>query len=201
MGGRHGKLRQCSRGPGRFPETGLGSGADAGPGSINLGYAENTFRLSGDKTSYLVLGERSEQGAFHLIAIIPENAILQQLPYLKRLTVIVTIGACVFPLLLVWYLRKVFLQPILRIVAAMRRFGDGNWRTRLELGKGSMPTRTCTIFRFRRSSSRTSSRTPSNMPGTGSPASPSATAHQARSAIPRAMWWRPSSTCGRSPGR
>jgi two-component system sensor histidine kinase YesM len=105
--------------------------------AINLGYAENTFRLSGDKTSYLVLGERSEQGAFHLIAIIPENAILQQLPYLKRLTVIVTIGACVFPLLLVWYLRKVFLQPILRIVAAMRRFGDGNWRTRLELGKVS----------------------------------------------------------------
>lgn len=102
--------------------------------SIALNYEENTFRMSGDDSSYLVLGERSEKGAFHLVAVIPESAILQHLLYLKRLTYFVTIGACIFPLMLAWYLRKVFLLPILRIVSAMRRLSDGNWKTRLELG-------------------------------------------------------------------
>lgn len=104
---------------------------------IDLHYDEKTFRMSGAKESYLVLGERSEKGPFHLIAVIPENAILQQLPNLKRLTAIVTIGACIFPLLFAWYMRKVFLKPILRIVSAMRRLSDGNWQTRLELGAAS----------------------------------------------------------------
>jgi Predicted signal transduction protein with a C-terminal ATPase domain len=104
---------------------------------IDLNYDENTFLMSGDKASYLVLGERSEKGAFHLIAVIPESAILQQLPYLKRLAFIATVGACIFPLMLAWYLRKVFLLPILRLVSAMRRLSDGNWQTRLELGAAS----------------------------------------------------------------
>lgn len=104
---------------------------------IDLDYDEKTFRMSGVNESYLVLGEQSEMGSFHLIAVIPENAILQQLPNLRRLTIIVTIGACIFPLLFAWYMRGVFLNPILRIVSAMRRLSDGDWQIRLELGRAS----------------------------------------------------------------
>lgn len=104
---------------------------------IDLSYDASTFRLSGDEEAYLVLGQRSEKGAFHLIALIPENVILQQLPYLKRLAYIATIVACIFPLIFAWYMRKVFLLPILRIVSAMRRLGEGNWQTRLEPGNVS----------------------------------------------------------------
>jgi Putative regulator of cell autolysis len=99
---------------------------------IDLHYDSSTFEIAGEKKAYLVMGEASAKGDFHLIALIPETAILQKLPYLQRISSLVTIAACVFLVLFFFVMRKVFLLPIQRIISAMRKLKDGNWQSALK---------------------------------------------------------------------
>ncbi|MCY9693167.1 sensor histidine kinase [Paenibacillus alginolyticus] len=99
---------------------------------IDLAYPAESFKLTGKKDTFLVMGEPSQRGDFHLIAFIPESAILQKLPYLQRISSVITLGACFFLFLFILYMRKVFLLPIQRIVSAMRKLKEGNWQSYLK---------------------------------------------------------------------
>ncbi|WP_379350658.1 sensor histidine kinase [Paenibacillus sp. GCM10027629] len=99
--------------------------------SIQLQLGPDPYYLAGTETKYLVMGERSTKGNFNLIAIIPDSAILEKLPYLKWMVSMISIGACLFLTLFLIFMRKVFLLPMNRIVSAMRKLKAGNWDVRL----------------------------------------------------------------------
>ncbi|OCT15154.1 hypothetical protein A8709_13690 [Paenibacillus pectinilyticus] len=99
---------------------------------IRLALTPKTYTISGTKEDYLVMGEPSQKGNFYLFTLIPEVVALENLPYLQRISSIVSIGAIVFLLLFVIYMRKVFLLPINRIILAMRKLGEGRWNSQIE---------------------------------------------------------------------
>ncbi|GGG22566.1 sensor histidine kinase [Paenibacillus abyssi] len=99
---------------------------------IDLRFEPGTYSITGNDTSYMLMGEDSGRGKFHLIAMLPESEILERLPYLGRVSSFVTIGACVFLLLFLFIMRKVFLLPIQHMVAAMRKVRDGQLQSQLE---------------------------------------------------------------------
>lgn len=99
--------------------------------NIQLQYGPEPYYLAGTETKYLVMGERSTKGNFTLNTIIPDSSILEKLPYMKWIVSIISIGACLLLTLFLIFMRKVFLQPINRIVSAMRKLKGGNWDVRL----------------------------------------------------------------------
>ncbi|MCY9668868.1 histidine kinase [Paenibacillus alginolyticus] len=99
---------------------------------IHLALTNQAYTLSGTNADYLVMGEPSKKGNFYLFALIPEETALEKLPYLQRISSIISIGAIVFLLIFVFYMRKVFLLPINRIILAMRKLGDGRWNSQIE---------------------------------------------------------------------
>lgn len=99
---------------------------------IQLQLGSEPYYLTGADTKYLVMGERSTKGHFSLIAIIPDSAILEKLPYMKWIVSIISIGACLLLTLFLIFMRKVFLLPMNRIVSAMRKLKAGNWDVRLQ---------------------------------------------------------------------
>ncbi|MFC5470054.1 sensor histidine kinase [Cohnella suwonensis] len=108
---------------------------------IDLNFPAESYSISGNGNNpYLVMGEPSAKGDFNLVAVVPDSTILERLPFLQRISSIVSIAAVIFLLLFVFMMRMVFLNPVKRIVVAMRRLRDGNWYSRLE------QTRTSTEF-------------------------------------------------------
>jgi two-component system sensor histidine kinase YesM len=101
-------------------------------GGIELQFRTEPYYLSGDQTTYLVMREASTKGNFNLIALIPDSVILEKLPYLQRISSVISIGACAFLLLFLFFMRKVFLLPINRIISAMRKLRNGNWESQLQ---------------------------------------------------------------------
>ncbi|REE92770.1 two-component system sensor histidine kinase YesM [Paenibacillus taihuensis] len=99
---------------------------------IDLRYTDSTFVRSGTSKPFLVMGEPSAQGDFNLIAVLPESEVLEKLPYLQRISSVITTLACIFLLLFMFIMRRVFLQPIGRIISAMRKLKDGNWQSSLK---------------------------------------------------------------------
>ncbi|ALS28587.1 histidine kinase [Paenibacillus sp. 32O-W] len=100
---------------------------------IDLKFPEGSYAITGEgRDTYLVMGEPSTQGNFYLIALVPESAILQKLPYLQRVSSVILITTILFLMLFVLMMRNVFLKPIKRLVVAMRKLRDGNWDSRLE---------------------------------------------------------------------
>nr|WP_246427687.1 histidine kinase [Paenibacillus phyllosphaerae] len=96
------------------------------------GEQKETFLTAGDDEDYLVVSEHSAKGDFSLAAVIPTATVLQNLPYLNRIVVFISvIGVLLLPAFFL-FIRKVVLVPLNRIVAAMKRIGDGNVNTRIE---------------------------------------------------------------------
>ncbi|WP_238322835.1 sensor histidine kinase [Gorillibacterium massiliense] len=90
------------------------------------------YYLSGGKKSYLVVGEQSAKGNFSLIALIPDEQILGNLPYLRRIVTIISIIAIILVPTCLLLLRKLVLRPLNRIMSAIRRISEGNLNTRIE---------------------------------------------------------------------
>jgi two-component system, sensor histidine kinase YesM len=99
---------------------------------IDLNRDLQQYYLSGKTNSFLVVGERSAKGNFNLIAIIPDERILENLPYLRRIAYAIPIAAIILVPACLLLLRKMVLRPLKRILAAMKRIGDGNLNTRIE---------------------------------------------------------------------
>ncbi|WP_123041142.1 cache domain-containing sensor histidine kinase [Cohnella candidum] len=100
---------------------------------IDLKFPDESYAISGKgKDTYLIMGEKSQRGNFNLVALVPEKEILQKLPYLQRISSIISFAAVMFLFLFVFMMRRIFLNPIKRIVVAMRKLRDGNWDSRLD---------------------------------------------------------------------
>lgn len=99
---------------------------------INLSFSADSYAITGRSgNTYLVMGEPSTKGNFNLVTVVPESTILEKLPYLQRVSSAISIAVVIFLLLFIFMMRKVFLNPVKRIVVAMRKFRDGNWESRL----------------------------------------------------------------------
>lgn len=98
---------------------------------INLNYEQNTYHLTGVDKKYLVIGEQSGKGDFSLLAVIPDRNILEKLPYTQRVILVITSGTVLILLGALFFLRKVVLLPINRIMAAMRKIQGGILETRI----------------------------------------------------------------------
>ena len=108
---------------------------------INLNLDENSnehpYLISGKTDSYIIINETSSVGDFNIFALIPENAVLEKLPLLQRISSIVTFGAILFLIIFIFLMRKIFLKPIQQIVIAMRELRKGNLDIRLQQNKSS----------------------------------------------------------------
>lgn len=99
--------------------------------AINLNYNPNSYVLTGDKEKFLVVGKQSQKGKFSLVAWIPDTSILENLPYMQRVLTFISLGWVISLLLFIWFLRKVFLYPINKLVIAMRAVQKGNLNSKI----------------------------------------------------------------------
>lgn len=98
---------------------------------IDISGINSDYELTGTRAKYLVVGEKSTKGNFSLIAVLPDNIILQKLPYFQ--TIISFLPYAVLGILVVYslLLRKIILQPIYNIVAVMKEIRNGNLERRI----------------------------------------------------------------------
>jgi Predicted signal transduction protein with a C-terminal ATPase domain len=95
---------------------------------------EDGYYLSGSRDRYLVVGTSSQKGSFSLVALIPDQHILANLPYLQDMIWVVTIlCALVIPFGL-YTMRKTFLIPLNQVLTAMKKVRAGQLDSRVEMG-------------------------------------------------------------------
>lgn len=99
---------------------------------VVLDYTGADYKLTGDGNKYILVGDRSHRGDFGLTAIIPNSAVLENLPFLRRIVAGITVGALIILPAILLLLRKLILLPVNRIVRAMRRIEDGNLDVRID---------------------------------------------------------------------
>lgn len=92
----------------------------------------NNYHLLGDKYKYLVVGEKSTKGNYSLMALIPDHLILEKLPFMQRITALVSIVLIGLLPLCLFILRKVLLVPLKHLMLAMKRIREGNLEVRIE---------------------------------------------------------------------
>lgn len=93
--------------------------------SLHLSFDTSMYNLTGRDNQFLIVGEASLQGRFNLIALIPNDVILEKLPFLQRIFSGISLGAFLLVILFLIFLRKVILHPIRNIVSAMRAISNG----------------------------------------------------------------------------
>ncbi|MFD0711724.1 sensor histidine kinase [Paenibacillus sp. GCM10027626] len=92
---------------------------------IDLAFNEDEYKLTGEQEQYLLVGKSSTLSTLRLIALIPDDVILEQLPYLLRITYVL-VGIYALIVAAAFYaLRRVVLLPIQRILFAMRIAREG----------------------------------------------------------------------------
>jgi two-component system sensor histidine kinase YesM len=85
----------------------------------------------GANSRYLLVGEKSGKGDFSLVAAIPNEHILENLPFMQRIESFILLGSVLLIPIILLFLRRVVLVPMSRIVAAMRKIKAGQWETRI----------------------------------------------------------------------
>ncbi len=104
---------------------------------IELSRNLNHYYMTGRDNNYLVVGNHSSISDFSLVAIIPDDQILENLPIWIRFALLILAG---FILLLpgfFLFLRKTVMLPLYRIITVMRKFGDGDVNIRMNERKVS----------------------------------------------------------------
>jgi two-component system, sensor histidine kinase YesM len=104
---------------------------------IDLTFSKGNYSATGENDKFVLMGEKSNIGDFYLIALIPESEILEKLPYLQRISSIITFLAILFLLFFIFVMRKIFLKPINRIVSAMKKLRKGDMDIRLPMYRNS----------------------------------------------------------------
>ncbi|TYP76496.1 sensor histidine kinase [Paenibacillus methanolicus] len=98
---------------------------------LQLAFDKTGYDLTGQDDRYLLVGETSGEGSFHVVALIPNEAILEKLPFLQRIFSGISIGAIALVLLFLTFMRKVILAPVKNLVLAMRKVSGGHLDARL----------------------------------------------------------------------
>ncbi|WP_309118973.1 histidine kinase [Paenibacillus sp.] len=110
----------------------LGSTQPLADEAIDFARGFQTYYLSGRHEDYLVVGETSSKGEFSLAAAIPDKQMLENLPYLANAAKVVVGMAILMLALSMWFLRKVLLLPLRKLMVTMRLIGEGNWTLQIE---------------------------------------------------------------------
>ncbi|KRG16289.1 hypothetical protein ACA30_00790 [Virgibacillus soli] len=95
------------------------------------------YLIKGKHDRFIVLSEPSSYADFNIVALIPEQTILQELPFIHRISIYISIGAILFLIFFVVLMRNIILTPVLQIVRAMKRLREGDLKVRLPQAKSS----------------------------------------------------------------
>jgi two-component system sensor histidine kinase YesM len=104
---------------------------------LDLNQDFKNYYLQGSHEKFLIVGQKSSQGNFSLVALIPDAQILDRLPQLQRLITLITIlFIMLLPgLLLVLY--RMISRPMKRMRSAMKQIESGDLSFRIEPRKSS----------------------------------------------------------------
>lgn len=84
------------------------------------------YHLQGGSTKFIIVGAGSSMSDFSLIALIPDDSILERLPTLQRAIIVISfILITLLPMSLI-LLRKVIWMPVRELVTAMRKVEQGD---------------------------------------------------------------------------
>ncbi|OCT16720.1 hypothetical protein A8709_08635 [Paenibacillus pectinilyticus] len=100
--------------------------------TIRLDPSRGGYYLSGRKTKFLVVGEPSRKGNFSLFALVSDEQILGNLPYFRWFASLVPLASILIIPLGLFFLRKLVLIPINRLLVAMKRIREGNLDMRID---------------------------------------------------------------------
>lgn len=100
--------------------------------TLDFTHGFNNYYMSGKDKDYLIVGETSKKANLSMVAVIPDKLTLENLPYLKKTAAILSVFAILLLPVSLWFLRKVLLRPLQKIVQLMRRIGEGNFNLRIE---------------------------------------------------------------------
>lgn len=100
--------------------------------SLDFTKGFQNYYISGENKNYLVVGETSKKINLSMAAVIPDKLMLQNMPYLKKMVGWFSAFALLLLPISLWFLRKVLLLPLQKMVQLMRRIGEGNFNLRME---------------------------------------------------------------------
>ncbi|MEK5057667.1 hypothetical protein BK126_05215 [Paenibacillus sp. FSL H7-0326] len=100
---------------------------------IELHQGLEDYYLSGTERKFLVVGAPSNRGNFNLVALIPDQQILANLPYLQQIIWFITFAALLSVPVGLFFIRRDLMIPLSKVVFAMRRVRGGDWSRRVEL--------------------------------------------------------------------
>ncbi|CAM4192170.1 sensor histidine kinase [Lederbergia lenta] len=95
------------------------------------------YLIKGKNDRFIVLSEPSSYADFNIVALIPEQVILQELPFIQRISIYISIGSILLLILFVVLMRNIILTPVLQIVRAMKKLRKGDLKVRLPKTKSS----------------------------------------------------------------
>lgn len=95
------------------------------------------FRITGAPKRFLVINSIAATGDFKLVAVIPDSAILEQLPTLLTTNILVAASALLLVLFFFFTVRSVTLRPLDELMSSMIRLRQGDLSARIEPNKDS----------------------------------------------------------------
>ncbi|WP_201000987.1 cache domain-containing sensor histidine kinase [Paenibacillus glycanilyticus] len=104
---------------------------------IDLNKERSGYYLTGSNKRFLVIGAPSTKGEFNLLALIPDQHILANLPYLQSIVWFITAASLLFVPLGFYFIRKSIFVPMNRLLLAMKKVRIGNWGSRVSLEDSS----------------------------------------------------------------
>lgn len=100
-------------------------------GAVDLTGNFDQYYLSGVNNRYLVVGTTSAGSDLALAAVIPDDKILENLPYLRSLILVILLCAVLLVPLSIQFIRRIILKPMNRLMTAMRKVQGGDIEVRL----------------------------------------------------------------------
>ena len=104
---------------------------------ISLKEDMSRYYLSGSEKKFLVVGAASGRSDFQLVALIPDQHILANLPYLQSIVWLITAATLLFVPIGLYSMRQAILVPLHRVLLTMKRVRSGDWSSRVSLPKAS----------------------------------------------------------------
>jgi two-component system sensor histidine kinase YesM len=100
--------------------------------NVDLSRDFQKYYMTGTKNDLLVVGEPSQKGGFSLAAVIPNDHILQNLPVITRIIGWSSFAAIALLPLSLYFLHRVLLVPLKRLITVMNKINKGLVNARIE---------------------------------------------------------------------
>ena len=92
--------------------------------SLNGGFSN--YYISGTKSKYLVVGEKSSYQNFSLVALIPDKSILENLGYFQQIAIVTAVSFILLILIYMLFISRSFNTPMSKIINVMARIHAGD---------------------------------------------------------------------------